>query len=113
MHTRPDAPAVWVVDDDRSVRYVLAEALCDAGYRVQAFADADAALAAVADAETPDLVFTDVRMPGTSGLDFLVALRRKRADLPIVLATSTGGDRETLDENLADQTRSTGAERET
>jgi two-component system nitrogen regulation response regulator GlnG len=88
MTTRPDAPAVWVVDDDRSVRYVLAEALRDAGYRVQAFADADAALAAVADAETPDLVFTDVRMPGTSGLDFLVALRRKRADLPVVVMSA-------------------------
>ena len=88
MTTRPDAPSVWVVDDDRSVRYVLAEALRDAGYRVQAFADADAALAAVADAESPDLVFTDVRMPGTSGLDFLVALRKKRADLPVVVMSA-------------------------
>jgi two-component system nitrogen regulation response regulator GlnG len=88
MTTRPDAPAVWVVDDDRSVRYVLAEALRDAGYRVQAFADADAALAAVADDEAPDLVFTDVRMPGTSGLDFLVALRHKRADLPVVVMSA-------------------------
>jgi two-component system nitrogen regulation response regulator GlnG len=86
--TRPDAPAVWVVDDDRSVRYVLAEALRDAGYRVQAFADADAALAAVADAETPDLVFTDVRMPGTGGLDFLAALRSRRADLPVVVMSA-------------------------
>src|SRR5689334_11736041 len=86
--TRPDAPAVWVVDDDRSVRYVLAEALRDAGYRVQAFADADAALAAVADAETPDLVFTDVRMPGTGGLDFLAALRKRRADLPVVVMSA-------------------------
>ncbi|MGH8029697.1 MAG: sigma 54-interacting transcriptional regulator, partial [Arenimonas sp.] len=86
--TRPDAPAVWVVDDDRSVRYVLAEALRDAGYRVQAFADADAALAAANDGEAPDLVFTDVRMPGTSGLDFLVALRHKRADLPVVVMSA-------------------------
>ena len=88
MTTRPDAPAVWVVDDDRSVRYVLAEALRDAGYRVQAFADADAALAAVNDAETPDLVFTDVRMPGTSGLDFLTALRKRRVDLPVVVMSA-------------------------
>jgi two-component system nitrogen regulation response regulator GlnG len=88
MTTRPDAPAVWVVDDDRAVRFVLAEALRDAGYRVQAFADADAALAAVADAEAPDLVFTDVRMPGTGGLDFLVALRRTRPDLPVVVMSA-------------------------
>jgi two-component system nitrogen regulation response regulator GlnG len=86
--TRPDAPAVWVVDDDRSVRYVLAEALRDAGYRVHAFADADAALAAANDGESPDLVFTDVRMPGTSGLDFLASLRRKRADLPVVVMSA-------------------------
>jgi two-component system nitrogen regulation response regulator GlnG len=83
-----DAPAVWVVDDDRSVRYVLAEALRDAGYRVHAFADADAALAAVADGEVPDLVFTDVRMPGTGGLDFLTALRGQRADLPVVVMSA-------------------------
>jgi two-component system nitrogen regulation response regulator GlnG len=85
---RPDAPAVWVVDDDRSVRFVLAEALREAGYRVQAFADADAALAAANDGEAPDLVFTDVRMPGTSGLDFLAALRGRRADLPVVVMSA-------------------------
>ena len=86
--TQPDAPNVWVVDDDRSVRYVLAEALRDAGYRVQAFADADAALAAARDGEAPDLVFTDVRMPGTTGLDFLVALRARRAELPVVVMSA-------------------------
>jgi two-component system nitrogen regulation response regulator GlnG len=86
--TRPDAPAVWVVDDDRSVRYVLAEALRDAGYRVHAFADADAAMAAIADAESPDLVFTDVRMPGTGGLDFLAALRKRTPELPVVVMSA-------------------------
>ena len=70
-----DAATVWVVDDDHAVRFVLLEALRDAGYRVQGFDGARAALAALDDdAAGPDLVFTDVRMPGLDGLAFLDAL---------------------------------------
>jgi two-component system nitrogen regulation response regulator GlnG len=86
--TRPDAANVWVVDDDRAVRFVLAQALRDAGYRVRDFADADSALVATAQGDAPDLVFTDVRMPGTGGLDFLVALRRERPELPVVVMSA-------------------------
>jgi len=64
---------IWVVDDDRPVRFVLSEALRDAGYRVQAFDSARAALDASATETAPDLVFTDVRMPGLDGLGFLDA----------------------------------------
>ena len=79
---------IFVVDDDRSVRYVLAEALRDAGFAVQAFDSADAALAALAGGEHADLVFTDVRMPGTGGLDFLDALRKRDAALPVVVMSA-------------------------
>jgi len=67
----PDAAQVWVVDDDRSVRFVLAAALGEAGYRVTAFADAAEVLAALAVGRMPDLLLTDVRMPGDSGLVLL------------------------------------------
>ena len=55
---------IWILDDDRSVRFVLAEAMRDAGYTVRDFDNARAALSVLAHAE-PNVVFTDVRMPGT------------------------------------------------
>jgi two-component system nitrogen regulation response regulator GlnG len=62
---------IWVVDDDRSVRFVLATALREAGYRVDAFGNADDALAALRAQGPPDVLFPDVRMPGESGLGLL------------------------------------------
>jgi len=79
---------VWVVDDDRAVRFVLTEALREAGYRVQAFDSARAALDASATEATPDLVFTDVRMPGMDGLGFLDALKRQQPELPVIVMSA-------------------------
>jgi two-component system nitrogen regulation response regulator GlnG len=86
----PDSPArLWVVDDDRTVRIVLAQALRDAGYGVQAFAGAAEALAALASGEAaPDLVFTDMRMPEVDGLAFLDALKAQRPQLPVVVMSA-------------------------
>ncbi len=83
-----DAARVWVVDDDRAVRFVLAEALRDAGYAVQAFDNAHAAVQALEGGPDPDLVFTDVRMPGMDGLAFLDALKARRPDLPVVVMSA-------------------------
>ncbi|MDZ4047087.1 MAG: response regulator, partial [Pseudoxanthomonas sp.] len=58
-----DTRRIWVVDDDRSVRFVLATALRDAGYTVDGFDSAAAALHALGARGAPDLLFTDVRMP--------------------------------------------------
>lgn len=88
LETRPLAARVWVVDDDRSVRFVLAEALREAGYRVQSFDSARAALDAIADEGAPDLVYTDVRMPGMDGLAFLDALKASHAQLPVVVMSA-------------------------
>jgi two-component system nitrogen regulation response regulator GlnG len=79
---------VWVVDDDRAVRFVLAEALRDAGYRVQAFDSARAALDALSAEAAPDLVFTDVRMPGIDGLAFLDALKARYPQLPVIVMSA-------------------------
>ncbi|CAN5183152.1 nitrogen regulation protein NR(I) [soil metagenome] len=80
--------SVWVVDDDRSVRFVLAEALREAGYRVQAFDSARNALDALATEAPPELVFTDVRMPGLDGLGFLDALKTRDPSLPVVVMSA-------------------------
>jgi len=78
---------IWVIDDDRSVRFVLAEALREAGFAVREFGSAAAALEALASA-TPDLVFTDVRMPGLDGLKLLDALKNRHAELPVVVMSA-------------------------
>ena len=88
MADRRGPASIWVVDDDRAVRFVLAEALRDAGYLVQAFDGARAALAALATETPPELVFTDVRMPGMDGLAFLDALKSGDAQLPVIVMSA-------------------------
>ena len=78
---------IWIVDDDRSVRFVLAAALREAGYAVDAFeaaADVHTALAQ----RRPDLLFTDVRMPGEDGLALLEALKRAHPTLPVIVMSA-------------------------
>jgi two-component system nitrogen regulation response regulator GlnG len=79
---------IWIVDDDRSVRYVLAEALREAGYTVQAFDGANSALVALDTEPQPALVFTDIRMPGLDGLGFLDALKARDPDLPVIVMSA-------------------------
>ena len=79
---------IWVVDDDRSVRFVLATALSEAGYDVASFDGAHAVHDALAAQRAPDLLFTDVRMPGDSGLQLLDALKRDHPQLPVVVMSA-------------------------
>ncbi|HQW64867.1 MAG TPA: response regulator, partial [Pseudomonadota bacterium] len=78
---------IWVIDDDRSVRFVLAEALREAGFVVRDFDNARAALNVLAHAR-PDAVFTDVRMPGMDGLRFLELLGEQQAEVPVVVMSA-------------------------
>ncbi|WP_372392326.1 nitrogen regulation protein NR(I) [Xanthomonas sp. NCPPB 3582] len=79
---------IWVVDDDRSVRFVLSTALRDAGYAVDGFDSAAAALQALAMRPTPDLLFTDVRMPGEDGLTLLDKLKSRHPQLPVIVMSA-------------------------
>src|SRR5690606_3792078 len=83
-----EGDTVWVVDDDRSVRFVLATALSDAGYRVAGFDSADAALSALESRPAPQLLFTDVRMPGEDGLQLLDRIKQRHPDLPVVVMSA-------------------------
>ena len=79
---------VWVVDDDRAVRFVLATALREAGYVVREFGAAADALAALR-AGVPALIFTDVRMPGDDdGLALLRKLRAAHPALPVIVMSA-------------------------
>ena len=79
---------VWIVDDDRGVRVVLSAAMRDAGLSPREFADADTVTEALA-TEAPDVMFTDVRMPGTSGLELLGRLSASAAFPIIVMSAFT------------------------
>jgi two-component system nitrogen regulation response regulator GlnG len=84
-----DAPArIWVVDDDRGVRFVLATALRDAGFDVTGFESAEDVLAALGTRAPPQLLFTDVRMPGEDGLALLDALKRTSPRLPVIVMSA-------------------------
>lgn len=80
-------PRVWIVDDDHGVRMVLGTALRDAGFTVREFAEAATLLDAMQD-EAPDVLFTDVRMPGRSGLDLLAELKAARPDVPVIVMSA-------------------------
>ena len=79
---------IWIVDDDRSVRFVLATALRDAGYEVDAFENAADALGALQKRRVPDLLFTDVRMPGDDGLVLLEKLKTAHPELPVIVMSA-------------------------
>ena len=87
--TTPEGARVWVVDDDRSVRFVLATALREAGFEVTGFESAADVIAALdRRGHVPELLFTDVRMPGDDGLALLDALRQRHPELPVVVMSA-------------------------
>jgi len=79
--------SLLVVDDDAVVREALVEALVEAGYDVRAADDGARAVALLAE-RAPDVVLSDVRMPGMDGLELLALLRERAPDLPILLMTA-------------------------
>ncbi len=80
---------VLVVDDDASVCWALEQAVKAEGYAATVAADAAAARRALARSR-PDVVITDVRMPGESGLDLLRHLREAHPELPVIVMTAYG-----------------------
>ncbi|MGM0593042.1 MAG: nitrogen regulation protein NR(I) [Pseudomonadota bacterium] len=78
---------IWVIDDDRSIRWVLEKALKQEGLRVQSFDSADKALKNLAQAE-PDVLITDIRMPGMSGLELLDTINQQQPELPVIIMTA-------------------------
>lgn len=84
------AKTILVVDDDPENVRNYSEILKDMGYRVIARGDVDAALALLQGNTAVDLIITDYRMPGKTGLDFILALRQLRPSLPVIMITAYG-----------------------
>ena len=78
---------VWVVDDDQSVRWVLEKALRQAEMQARSFERAEHLLDAI-EQDEPDVLITDVRMPGMSGIALLERLRLRLPELPIIVITA-------------------------
>jgi two-component system nitrogen regulation response regulator GlnG len=78
---------VWLIDDDASIRWVLERALRNDGVTARTFESAEPALEALR-GEAPDVLVTDIRMPGLSGLDLLRRVREARPGLPVIVMTA-------------------------
>jgi two-component system response regulator GlrR len=83
------SPQVLVIDDDPDLLQLLSMRLGAAGSRVQAVPSAEAALAQIA-IERPDLVLSDVQLPGADGLELFDEIRARHASLPVILLTAHG-----------------------
>ena len=78
---------VWVVDDDRSIRWVMEKALEQAGIDTASFDNGDALLKQL-EREQPDVIISDIRMPGIDGLTLLSHLQEAHPGLPVIITTA-------------------------
>ncbi|GGU61368.1 nitrogen regulation protein NR(I) [Pseudomonas laurentiana] len=78
---------VWIVDDDRSIRWVLEKALQQEGMTTQSFDSADGVMGRLS-RQQPDVIISDIRMPGASGLDLLAQIREQYPRLPVIIMTA-------------------------
>lgn len=78
---------IWILDDDKSIRWVFEKALARSELAFKSFsniADASEALSK----EQPQVIVSDIRMPGGSGLDFLTEVKDKHPDIPVIIMTA-------------------------
>src|SRR3982751_5299955 len=78
---------VWIVDDDRSIRWVIEKALSREGIAFNSFSSAQDALHALA-AGAPEVLVSDIRMPGLSGLELLNAVKQRHPAVPVIVMTA-------------------------
>ncbi|HZM44226.1 MAG TPA: response regulator, partial [Burkholderiales bacterium] len=78
---------VWIIDDDRSIRWVFEKALARENIAFKTFSSAQEALLEL-DTDTPQVVVSDIRMPGESGLELLQKAKEHHANLPVIIMTA-------------------------
>jgi two-component system nitrogen regulation response regulator GlnG len=80
-------PRVWVIDDDRSIRWVLERALRQADMDVTSFSNGVGIMDAL-HRDRPDVILSDIRMPGIDGLDLLQQITARHPNLPVIIMTA-------------------------
>ncbi|MBI3919387.1 MAG: nitrogen regulation protein NR(I) [Betaproteobacteria bacterium] len=78
---------VWIIDDDRSIRWVFEKALARENIAFKTFSSAREASAAL-EVESPQVLVSDIRMPGESGLELLQKAKARHAHLPVIIMTA-------------------------
>jgi two-component system, NtrC family, nitrogen regulation response regulator GlnG len=80
---------IWIVDDDQSIRFVLEKALLREGLPTRSFTNPREVMKALeAESEGPQVLVSDIRMPGGSGLDLLTAIKQRMPGLPVIIMTA-------------------------
>jgi two-component system nitrogen regulation response regulator GlnG len=87
MITLPFRKHIWIVDDDKSIRWVLEKALQKAGMSTRSFSNGEDLLKALQQ-NSPDVLLTDIRMPGMNGLQLTQAIHNQHPELPVIIMTA-------------------------
>ena len=80
-------PKIWIADDDEAIRMVLEEGLKSAGLEIVTFADGEALIDALSE-DKPDLIISDIKMPGMHGYDLLKHIKNNYDKLPVIIMTA-------------------------
>ena len=78
---------IWIIDDDKSIRWVFEKALARTELEFKTFASVPEAMNAL-EKETPQVIVSDIRMPNGSGLDFLQVIKQRLPDVPVIIMTA-------------------------
>ncbi|MGN1392863.1 MAG: nitrogen regulation protein NR(I) [Succinivibrionaceae bacterium] len=78
---------VWIVDDDSSIRFVLEKALSHEGFLCTSFSEAESLLDSIK-ISIPDIIISDIRMPGMDGLEMLKEVHKIDANIPVIITTA-------------------------
>ena len=78
---------IWIVDDDQSIRFVLEKALAREDYSVRSFTNPRDVLSALDD-DSPQVLVSDIRMPGGSGIELLSKVKERHPGLPVIIMTA-------------------------
>ena len=79
--------SIWVADDDEAIRLILEESLSSSGFETKSFSSGEELIKEL-DASQPDLIITDVQMPGMLGYDLLKHINNNYEDIPVIIMTA-------------------------
>ena len=80
-------PKIWIADDDEAIRIVLEEGLKSTGLEISTYADGESLIKALEE-DKPDLIISDIKMPGMHGYDLLKHIKNNYEKLPVIIMTA-------------------------